>query len=521
MKRNTINNNEVFKIMRGNCSRNQKFNIVNIALIVVLALVMVFGAVDISEAASNIILHNSNRFGTCSDAACNGTDEATCETTVSSFSGIAACNAGGTAWTATTKWIGDWGTLTGQYGEILCSTCHDKTTTNIKRIKTTITASSGSFPGGAVTFTTTTTPNGFGDDIDPTGHTTSTKVCEVCHSTTNYHRYDTTAQADLTHNNNADCITCHNHNNGFIGAGDCVSCHSSAQGTGSNRRKVLTSGGDIGTDSGKTSYHINAASTAIDTASCEACHLQTNHQGETDPGVRLANPDTGAQINYTGTNTQLTTFCINCHDSDGATRLAAPTTPFTDSGDTTTIGTGTIYDVKVGHGTGATSPCMNTNCHGNFGGVGTTTTNPKLNAHGSTVAKIRDYATAWPDVTNNANHNLCTACHTIDDLKFVEHTGHGGMDVPCLTCHIAKPHGFTSARNATNRGHLLTDGTSVPSPYRGAVNVIGDGSTICVSGTNCYAYIVSFAASGSWATSSCEANTATGDSGATSMHSNF
>ena len=75
--------------------------------------------------------------------------------------------------------------------------------------------------------------------------------------------------------------------------------------------------------------------------------------------------------------------------------------------------------------------------------------------------------------------------------------------------------------NMTKRGHLLTDGTSVPAPYKGAATATGDGALVCVDGTNCYAYITSFAASGAWQTSNCEANTATGDPGASTNHSNF
>ena len=74
-----------------------------------------------------------------------------------------------------------------------------------------MTASTGSFPGSTVSFTTAVDGSSdFGNDTG--GHTTSTKVCEVCHSKTNYHRYDTTGQTDgLDHYNQADCTKCHEH----------------------------------------------------------------------------------------------------------------------------------------------------------------------------------------------------------------------------------------------------------------------------------------------------------------------
>ena len=54
-------------------------------------------------------------------------------------------------------------------------------------------------------------------------HTTSNKVCEVCHSKTTYHRFDTTGQSNLAHNNKTDCVRCHEHNVGFRAS--CDSCH--------------------------------------------------------------------------------------------------------------------------------------------------------------------------------------------------------------------------------------------------------------------------------------------------------
>jgi predicted CxxxxCH...CXXCH cytochrome family protein len=129
-----------------------------------------------------------------------------------------------------TKWGGNWGMAGGQYGEFTCGTCHTPgATTNIKRIKEMITAPSGAFPGGAVNFQTTTTPNGFGDDSD--AHATSNKVCEVCHTYdasqangVKYHAYNMSAGgADLAHNNNLDCVTCHKHSAAFKAS--CGSCH--------------------------------------------------------------------------------------------------------------------------------------------------------------------------------------------------------------------------------------------------------------------------------------------------------
>jgi predicted CxxxxCH...CXXCH cytochrome family protein len=125
-------------------------------------------------------------------------------------------------------WGGDWGVSdTSKYGKFVCGTCHMPRATNIKNIKGLVLAPNSptdDFPGSTVIFQSTSSPDGFGDDEG--GHTTSTKICEVCHSQTAHHRYDTTGQTDgLIHNNRADCMACHPHNQGFKPAGDCDFCH--------------------------------------------------------------------------------------------------------------------------------------------------------------------------------------------------------------------------------------------------------------------------------------------------------
>jgi predicted CXXCH cytochrome family protein len=63
------------------------------------------------------------------------------------------------------------------------------------------------------------------------------------------------------------------------------------------------------------------------------CHDLTYHlDGDSgtipDPQVYLNDPDGGPSIIYDGTPESLTTFCINCHDSDGAN---GSLTPFSDT----------------------------------------------------------------------------------------------------------------------------------------------------------------------------------------------
>lgn len=175
---------------------------------------------------------------------------------------------------SSTKWSPNgWGVPGGQYGQFDCGVCHEPRATNIKGIKSTVVAPSGNFPGSTVVFQSVTSPDGFGDDTG--GHTTSTKICEVCHSITNYHRYNTSGQSNLTHNNNTDCTQCHPHSIGFAPAGGaCDSCHG-------NPPITATLGGPTGLATpatGATSplspgaHQVHVSSRGM---TCDVCHRGT------------------------------------------------------------------------------------------------------------------------------------------------------------------------------------------------------------------------------------------------------
>ena len=175
------------------------------------------------------------------------------------------------------KWGGSWGTSeTGsKYGNFDCMVCHEKDSPNVKwmaedvRLPTVDKTPEGrpesviteggvlqdpgsTLPNGSTEITVEFTdarsrdernaegipgPSNWGDDFE--GRTTSDKVCEVCHTTTMYHRFDTTidtttaeyentpmpvaADGDFDHFNNRDCTDCHRHSLGFTA--DCTGCH--------------------------------------------------------------------------------------------------------------------------------------------------------------------------------------------------------------------------------------------------------------------------------------------------------
>ncbi len=188
------------------------------------------------------------------------------------------------------KWAaeGGWGLPGTKYGNIVCETCHSRNAPNIKRISGNISApeTAEQFPGQAgglgINFQSTT--DGFGDDTG--GHTDSRKICEYCHTQTTYHRYNTTGQSNLTHNNNTDCVLCHPHAQGFYYAtGACDSCHG-------NPPVVNTTGGPEGLASTPPTGSLTAGAHGAHTAKsvvCNNCHYMSSGTGAThrDSSVTL------------------------------------------------------------------------------------------------------------------------------------------------------------------------------------------------------------------------------------------
>lgn len=223
-----------------------------------------------------IKMHSAEIDGTCSD------------TTYKTKTACLAANATNT-WTPK-KWAanGGWGVSGGKYGQFTCTTCHTAhDTTNIFLIKQIITAPDAptdNFPGSTVDFryltgTAGSAPYVMGDDSD--NHTTSTRVCEVCHTITNYHRYDTTAETDKTHNNAVNCASCHEHTKGFFVS--CTTCHGASGTSGAPLvASDLVQGADAtgSTDPGKHKTH-----TVDLNMPCTRCHTgYVMPNGEIDLG---------------------------------------------------------------------------------------------------------------------------------------------------------------------------------------------------------------------------------------------
>ena len=229
------------------------------ALLVVLA--GLFLPAWANAAAGASLLHNSDQF------ACN----------LSMYATEADCLGNGGSWSPSRKWAGGWGTTGLKYGAIDCATCHVRRPTNgnIKMLAASINAADGAFPGGGAVTARQATPDvssDFGDDAD--GHVSSEKICEVCHSQTRYHRFDTTDLVanggDPGHFNNTDCIDCHRHRTGFRAG--CSDCHGNGDtgdywpdGVANNLQPEYASADQAGS-------HLRHVASLGGNASCGSCH---------------------------------------------------------------------------------------------------------------------------------------------------------------------------------------------------------------------------------------------------------
>jgi predicted CxxxxCH...CXXCH cytochrome family protein len=348
-----------------------------------------------------------------------------------------------TEFPGTTKWGGNWGTATGKYGAFTCTTCHSINTANIKRTNQTVTApdaSTGNFPGSAVIFRNIT---GFGNDSD--SHTTSKRICEVCHTQTKHHRYDTTGQTDgKTHNNGQDCIQCHNHDQGFYAS--CVRCHGNPPADNT-----------IGTSTGLASPATGATSPASPGAhqkhavtqgmNCPTCH----NGGATNPlaanGIRIG-------FNPNGTNWPQFAGTAAFGSFSGHTLSASYSANFISTSPGTTVNSSSSYRTSC-----------SVYCHGNWAGSGKTL-NP-----------------SW--VVTDGTQEACGTCHAASTTtpptaapatgSHTRHTGSasGNMGLACSNCHTA-----VAAGNFTHvNGSVGWDMTALSGTYKA-----GTGSSYTTTG---------------------------------------
>ncbi len=189
------------------------------------------------------------------------------------------------------------------HNDMGCNACHqthNSSKDNIYMIRDLVaTPVSGDW---AVVYTAQSGPNSGAD-----GDTSYDGICEVCHTSTNYHRNDGTG---TSHNNESNCTSCHPHKDSFAPTG-CEDCH-------------IANFPNWGT----ADSHF--AHTSKYTYACSTCHYQYGSGGDlegTHPsgGSAMVNFDPNGMVFRNGADSNIPTYngdqsCSNvyCH-SDGQT----------------------------------------------------------------------------------------------------------------------------------------------------------------------------------------------------------
>ena len=272
-------------------------------------------------------------------------------------------------------------------------------------------------------------------DGDEDNDSAYTGVCEVCHTETSNHQNGTNLpdNSSHAHERGRTCSDCHTHDKGFAGGGPCASCHDTGgQGTtGPNSRRAIIP------ELSRVSHHVGASYVDDD---CLVCHDQSRHQ---QGNVRLwdvDSPDTLTSIVLAGNPltssteaAKLSTFCLGCHDADGA----GGAVPFSDLVTPPEIDA-TLWAASSHEGSPAIAGCYG---NGTFG--------CHASAHGSEKLNLLAPAESAPNATTlyEEEEGFCLACHDSDgpastDLK-------SAFDEPINWVQV--PTGLTANPNLNDR----------------------------------------------------------------------
>lgn len=383
---------------------------------------------------------------------------------------------------------GTWGVAGGKYGQFTCTTCHSTLTTgtnNVKRIKGTITAPLGNWSSSKAATVTVVFNNMTAFGTDAGGHATSQRICEVCHSKTAAHRYNTTGQTDLDHQsaNLTDCTGCHPHSEAFAGKG-CTSCHNSN----------VASGVPMAT--GQHTAHINNATNIGLNYGCVDCHAKTVTNDTTIKPSPSAHRNTiygdfsGARAgsSYASGNCS-NTYChtsgkgaapatavnwatgpsLTCNGCHGGGTSQAGEPVYVSGG--VAAANANTHPKHVGT-TGASATCQN--CHGatmsgtglNASGKHTDRNIDVLQGNSKTFTYSNDSTKTCSNISCHGNGKFtpasaqwgatldCSGCHASAALVSGSHNKHLAKNATCSNCHSS-----TTTTNNTITGTTHIDGT--------------------------------------------------------------
>lgn len=347
-----------------------------------------------------------------------------------------------TAFPGTTKWGGNWGVAGGKYGAFDCPTCHQQHATNIKRIKSSFTPPDGfsvwSSNGSASVSVSFKNVTSMGHD-NRVPNTSSSNVCEVCHSRNKYHNWNATRNATfggvLTHNNGVDCTACHPHDAGFKasespGNVDCSSCHndiySQMNGSTTTYHHFMQNAAVTTLASGSKYPNVATLTTTDTNRRCLMCHVDHDifrpDLNGVNGGARGKNLRTDATV-IASTTTGFTRkdfdnsltnggICTSCHQNQ-QTKNTANQKP---NGTTVTpIITKALFAVTMhnyttnsnvfGDGTKMNANCAK--CHDGQNAEASQKTN--FGTHDSTARSL--FANLGGTLTEIYQPNVCYQCH--------------------------------------------------------------------------------------------------------------
>ncbi|MBT0666665.1 CxxxxCH/CxxCH domain-containing protein, partial [Geobacter pelophilus] len=329
--------------------------------------------------------------------------------------------------TGSTRWNGRWGISGGRYGEFTCATCHEPLADNLKSIRKTISVmnpiSSHTFPGGSKSVTVIF-QNNTGMGNDRAAHSSSNRICEVCHSQLTYHNADSnnnTGVPKLGHPNNYGqegvCTSCHLHNVGFKAS--CGGCHGNPPlyaNLGVPDGLILKPRPSKALKTGEAGAHKAHMDHGVSV--CDNCHYIS------DGSTKMPNESRTIQLGFYGFGGKVTSGKYFPWSSAGRGYPVRSSTPNT-----------TVAAVVPNYNNA--NRCTQVYCHGGGIKVGGTTVKQPLAGFGSYTSW------SWTAPTGTATCGSChpaTAANPPTMGSHVKHAGRmldGRYEISCDKCHPA------------------------------------------------------------------------------------